>query len=119
MAKLLLIDDSWLTRRGLSGMVSAMGHTVIEAENGSLGLEMVGTENPDCILLDLLMPEMDGYGVLTRLAETGNQIPVLVCTADIQDTAREKCLALGAAGFLNKPPQETELKELITSVLGG
>ncbi|HCY86424.1 MAG TPA: response regulator [Desulfobacteraceae bacterium] len=118
MAKLLLIDDSWLTRRGLSGMVSDMGHTVIEAENGKVGLEMVKNENPDCILLDLLMPEMDGYEVLTRLAASKNQIPVLVCTADIQNTARQKCLALGAAGFLNKPPKEEELKGLITKVLG-
>ena len=119
MAKILLIDDSWLTRRGLSGMVYAMEPGVLEAETGSMGLEMIAEETPDCILLDLLMPEMDGYEVLTHLRDAGNRTPVLVCTADIQDTAREKCMALGAAGFINKPPDETELRAMPSGVFGG
>ena len=119
MAKILLIDDSWLTRRGLSGMVSAMGHDVLEADNGIRGLEMIARETPDCILLDLLMPAMDGYDVLKRLRDTGIRIPVLVCSADIQHTAREKCMTLGSAGFINKPPNETELKEMLSAVLEG
>ncbi len=118
MAKILLIDDSWLTRRGLLGMITGAQHTVVEAENGSQGLEMILSQCPDCVILDLLMPEMDGYQVLEVLKEKGNTIPVVVCSADIQDTARKKCMDLGAAGFLNKPPKPEEILGLIEDVLG-
>jgi len=99
MAKVLIIDDSWLTRRGLLGMISGSAHTVIEAENGKQGLSIIEAESPDCIILDLLMPEMDGYQVLEALKEMGNTIPVVMCSADIQETARKKCMDLGAWGY--------------------
>ncbi len=99
-------------------MISNSSHTVIEAENGAQGLEMIENFCPDCIILDLLMPEVDGYQVLETLKAKDNRTPVVVCSADIQDTAREKCLALGAAGFLNKPPKQDEIMGLVDKVLG-
>ena len=118
MAEILLIDDSWLTRRGLKAMLSESGHSVIEADNGHKGLEMIQNGSaPDCIILDLLMPEMDGYEVLTTLRQIGSSIPVVVCSADIQDTARTKCMDLGASGFLNKPPNPQEVAQIIDKVL--
>ena len=120
MAEILLIDDSWLTRRGLKSMITDSGHTVIEAENGEKGLDMIRTgAAPDCIILDLLMPEMDGYEVLTELKEMGAFVPVIVCSADIQETARSKCMDLGAISFLNKPPKPEEVVAVIDKVLVG
>ena len=62
------------------------------------------------------MPEMDGFAVLSELQKQKNKVPVLVLTADIQEITREQCLALGAAGFLNKP---VKTEDLITAVQGG
>jgi len=56
MAKILIIDDSWLTRRGLLGMISGPEYTVIEAENWKQGLSIIEAESPACIILDQLMP---------------------------------------------------------------
>ncbi len=77
MAKILLIDDSWLTRRGLNTMISARDHEVIEAENGSQGIQKIQDDQPDCVLLDLLMPEMDGYEVLESLRYMIISVPVI------------------------------------------
>ena len=93
------------------------GHTVMEASDGLTGLQMAFTRNPDCILLDLIMPEMDGFKLLKTLHEKGNEIPVLVVTADIQVSVQKQCLALGAAALLNKPPQEQELRAAVREAL--
>ncbi len=118
MSTILLIDDSWLTRRGLSNILKAWGHEVKEAENGRQGLDMLDTEAPDLILIDLLMPVMDGFEVLAELKNRKVKTPAIVVTADIQDTVKERCLQMGAAGFINKPPNEDELGNVIQDALG-
>ena len=117
MGKVLLIDDSWLTRRGLSNILAAAGHSVIEAEGGVDGIKAALEKQPDCIFLDLLMPDMDGFSVLQRLNENESRIPVVVFSADIQDTSRRKCLEMGAFDFLNKPPNENEILETLHRAL--
>ncbi len=117
MAKILLIDDSWLTRRGLSGMIGFCGHEIIEAVNGMDGVKKIQDECPDCIFLDLLMPEMDGYEVLEILKAKNIKIPVVVCSADIQNTAKTKCTELGAFSFLNKPPMKEEVLQELEKAL--
>lgn len=87
MPKILLIDDSWLTRRGLGNILSSEGHEILEAENGELGIASAIENTPDCIFLDLLMPEIDGFEVLKTLRGKNIQIPIIVFTADIQDTS--------------------------------
>ncbi|MCB0334954.1 MAG: response regulator, partial [Bdellovibrionales bacterium] len=65
------------------------------------------------ILLDLLMPQMDGFGVLETLKAKGNTVPVIVLTADIQETQKLRCLDLGASEFLNKPPKPNQILDAI------
>jgi CheY-like chemotaxis protein len=113
----LITDDSQLTRRILRAILEAAGHEVMEASNGSLALESIVQDAPDCILLDLLMPGMDGFEVLGTLNEQGNDIPVIVLTADIQETARKKCIRMGAFDFLNKPPNDDELNAAVEKAL--
>ena len=117
MSTILIIDDSWLTRRGLGAILTAAGHEVFEAENGLEGIASIQEKKPDCVFLDLLMPEMDGLEVLGILKETNSTIPVIVLSADIQDTAREKCLALGAFDFINKPPRQDDILEILARAI--
>ncbi len=117
MARILIVDDSWLTRRSLNTIMTSFGHEIIEAENGHQGLTIAKEQTPDCILLDLLMPGLSGFDVLAEMKENQLAIPVIVVSADIQNTTREKCIALGAIGFLNKPPNEDELRELVNQAI--
>ncbi|MEC4892355.1 MAG: response regulator [Oscillatoria sp. PMC 1051.18] len=117
MSLILIIDDAAFTRRMLRKALSAEGYQVIEATNGAEGLEMAQTQNPDCILVDLLMPVMDGFSVLETIRDRNLTIPVIVVSADIQAGVRQRCLDLGASGFLNKPPKSAELQQTIKQTL--
>ncbi len=105
-----------LTRRGAGRIMTEEGHGVIEAENGRVALEIMKTSQVDCILLDLLMPEMDGFEFLDRLNEKQNKLPVVVLTADIQNTVRKKCMERGVVAFVNKPPERETLVQVIMIV---
>ncbi len=113
MGKVLIVEDSRVARRLIIGILKADGHEFLEAGSGKEGLEMVEKHMPDCILLDLLMPEMDGFDVLEALGKRDLKIPVIVLTSNIQKTSREKCLQLGAFAFTNKPAEEDELRSLV------
>jgi len=117
MAKILVIDDSWLTRRGIIGILQEDGYELIEASNGKDGLEMVEEYRPDCILLDLLMPELNGFGVLKKLEEKNSRTPVIMLSAGIQDTVRAKAFKMGAFELLNKPPQPEILCTTVNNAL--
>lgn len=117
MARILVADDSFLQRRMIGAALKEEGHECIEAVNGKDALEKAGTESPDCILLDLLMPEIDGFGVLDAMREKGMNIPVVIFSADIQDTTRAKCKELGVADFINKPINDDVLREAVRNAL--
>lgn len=116
MARILIIDDSSFQRGIIRKILLQAGYETIEAKNGRDGLQQVIDAVPDLILLDLVMPEMDGFAVLSELQKEKNKVPVLVLTADIQEITREQCLALGAEGFLNKP---VKAEDLISAVQDG
>lgn len=119
MAKILICDDSWLTRRGVKRIIEAEGHETFEAENGQQGLEVLRESNGtiDAVILDLLMPEMSGVEFLETLQKEHITLPVVVLTADIQKTVKEKCRELGAGAFLNKPPEAEELIDRLDALL--
>lgn len=109
MALVLIIEDAALLRKLLQKMLRAKGYNTLEASNGREGLETIGIYKPDCIVLDLLMPEMEGREVLKEMRDRGLQIPTIVMTADIQETTRSECLELGALTVLHKLPKGEEL----------
>ncbi|MEY3868625.1 MAG: response regulator [Microcoleaceae cyanobacterium] len=117
MALLLIVEDSWLSRRVLCKMLQEKGYETIEAASGPQALEMLPRISPDCILLDLLMPEMEGREVLKILREQGSKIPVIVITADIQKTTRCECLELGAIAVINKIPDSEELTRWVEKAI--
>ncbi len=117
MAQILIIDDSAYQRHKARHAVETAGHELLEAANGSDGLKTAAATMPDCILLDLLMPKMRGEEVLQTLRDQGLDTPVIVLTADIQESTRQRCLELGAVAFINKPLQEAELLDAIQQAL--
>ncbi|KAF5043867.1 Transcriptional regulatory protein GlrR [anaerobic digester metagenome] len=98
-------------------MVTPQGHEVIEAKDGAEGVALA-REQFDLVLLDLIMPQMDGFAVLEVLHRELPQLPIVILTADIQEATRRQCIALGARGFLNKPPQRDALLSLLQELLG-
>lgn len=117
MTRILIVDDSLFQRRIISTPLKTEGYEVIEAINGRDGLEKILSGKPDLILLDILMPEMDGFEMLKKLQDTGNTIPVIMLTSDVQNTTRDECLSLGAEAFVNKPVKTEELIPVIRSTL--
>lgn len=118
LSSVLVIDDSLNTRRLIRDILERDGYTIWEAENGLAGLHMATTKTPDCILLDLIMPDIDGLRILRALHEQRSEIPVIVLTAHMQDAVRGQCLELGAAAFIPKPPNADELRHTVKKVLG-
>ncbi len=113
MALILIVEDAWFTRRAICKILQKEGYKTLEAVNGREGLELLQLHHPDCMLLDLLMPEIDGWGVLKALTEMQAKVPVIVITADIQASTRQKCLELGAIALINKPPKADELRQAL------
>ncbi len=117
MARFVVIDDSSFQRRVVCKVVKSEGHILHEGQNGLEGLYRIATYWPDCVLVDLVMPKVDGFGVLEAMQKNNIKIPVVVITADVQDTTKQQCRELGAYAFINKPINETEVVDTIRKVL--
>lgn len=118
MSRILITDDSLLQRNMLSAIVKGEGHDTQTAINGREALESIQAQRPDCLLLDMLMPEVDGIQVLEALKAQSITLPVIVLTADVQEWMKTQCLELGAQKFLNKPVKQEELRAALKEVLG-
>jgi two-component system chemotaxis response regulator CheY len=118
-AKVLLVDDSGLARRSTRRVLEQAGYTVVEAEDGLSALERFAVDKPDVVLLDLVMKGMYGLDVLARLREMDPEARVIVVSADVQTSSRDMVQAGGAAGFITKPPNPTQMLEMVDQVLKG
>jgi CheY-like chemotaxis protein len=116
-ASVLVVDDAAFSRRMLRKYIEAEGCKVLEATNGQQALEIVQQYQPDCILTDLLMPDVDGFQLLKNLRDQGCTIPIAIITADIQDTSRQRGIELGAVQFINKPAKEGEVRQIVRQLL--
>src|SRR5215813_3152331 len=117
MAKILIIDDSALSRRMLRRILEGAGHEVIEAEDGMVAIEKYFLDKPDVVLLDLIMKGMSGTEVLQKVRQMDENARVIVATADIQKSTQELTLAAGAEGFVTKPFVENEILTAVDSAL--
>ena len=113
----LVVDDSGLNRQIIIEYLHGKNFNILEAEDGKQALEHVATGKPDIILLDLIMPVMDGFETLEELKKIGSEIPVIVITAYLKDNTYQRCLTLGAKGFLHKPVKMHELFNLISGLI--
>ncbi len=117
MAKVLIIEDSAFQRMGLKKILKNGNYDFIEAVNGREGIEIATNEEYDIILLDLTMPDLSGPEVLKEIKEKGIKKPVIVVTADIQDTSYKQVVELGISDFINKPVSEEKLLTSMEKVL--
>ena len=100
--KVLIVEDSSFTR-GLIRMDLADDYEVIETDNGLQGLVQLVEAQPDLVLVDLLMPWLDGFEFIKRVRETGYEGPVIVCSANTQPSIEARVRELGGTAFMAKP----------------
>jgi CheY-like chemotaxis protein len=117
MALILIVDDSQYQRNTIKKMLETEGYDFLEAENGLSAMKETLKQRPDCILVDKLMPELDGEKFLQFVNQSNLTMPVIVITADIQESTRNQCINLGAFDVLNKPFKAEKLKEIVQSAL--
>jgi adenylate cyclase len=118
-AKILIADDIEANRQILHELVIFLGHTPILAENGRSALVQMRQQHPDILLLDIIMPEMDGYTVLEEVKndETLQHIPVIIISAVDDMNSIVQCIKNGADDYLIKPFNRTLLKARIAACL--
>lgn len=109
MYNILICDDEADIRSALRIYLSNENYTILEAENGKQALEMVESENIHLLLMDIMMPVLDGIRALTKLRENGNNIPVILLTAKSQDTDKILGLNAGADDYITKPFNPVEV----------
>jgi len=117
MAKILIIDDSALSRRMMRAILAPRGFEIVEAQDGITGLEKYFLDRPELVLLDLTMEGMHGLEVLEKLRELDPGAGVVVVTADIQSSTRKMVQASGARGMINKPLAADDVLAAVTDAL--
>ncbi|EEF60733.1 response regulator transcription factor [Pedosphaera parvula] len=117
MKKILVIEDEPEMRRNLVTILRLEQYQPLGAENGRLGLELAAKEKPDLILCDVMMPELDGYGVLKALRENAatESIPFIFLSAKGEKIDQRNGMNLGADDYLTKPVARAELLEAIVA----
>ncbi|NUS38770.1 MAG: response regulator [Lysobacter sp.] len=120
MARILIVDDSPSQLMGIRRIVEKLGHEVVTAEDGAAGVEAAKREIPDLILMDVVMPNLNGFQATRSITRepTTKHIPVILVTTKDQDTDRVWGMRQGARAYLTKPFSEAELAEIITSHVG-
>jgi len=119
MAQILIVDDSPTEAHVLKGILEKHGFDVETAENGTEGIELARELKPDLILMDVVMPGLNGFQAtrqLTKGADTSG-IPVIIVTTKDQETDRVWGMRQGARDFISKPVAEKMLMEKISAVL--
>ena len=115
--KILLVDDEKVLVKLVKSHLEDNGYEVIIANDGKTGLEKYKTENPDLILLDIMMPKMSGFEVCRRLRAVDNQVAILMLTARDEDIDKIIGLELGADDYLTKPFNPRELVARVKAIL--
>ena len=119
MSKILIVEDNELNLDMLSRRLARKGYQVIHARDGVQGLAMVRAERPDLVLMDMSLPEMDGWETTRRLREDEavGRVPVIALTAHAMQGDREKALAVGCNDYDTKPVEFDRLLGKISALL--
>ncbi len=120
--KILVVDDEDIARVTISDLLTREGYEVIQATSGSKALEMLAQENPDLVILDVMLPGMDGYEVcetIRQMPEPLSKIPIILLSALNTILGRKTGLEAGADLYLTKPFDPKELRLKVRSLLEG
>ena len=118
--KILVVDDEALVRSMMCDGLTAAGHTVLATSSGEDALQVAQAERPGCILLDIMMPDLDGYDTCAALktSPATASIPVLLVSATTDARVTDQAKKVGAVAVLRKPVRMDELQRAISQVLG-
>ena len=121
MARILIVDDSPSQLLGIQRIVGKLGHQILTATDGAAGVETARAELPDLVLMDVVMPNLNGFQATRTLArdEATRHIPVILVTTKDQDTDRMWGMRQGAKAYITKPFSEDELSEVLERVFAG
>lgn len=119
MAKVLIVDDSPTETYKLTSLLEKHGHVVIAASNGEDGVADAKRDQPDVVLMDIVMPGLNGFQATRQLSKAPEttHIPVIIVTTKDQETDRVWGMRQGAKAYLTKPIVEKELIDVIASVI--
>ena len=117
MERILIVEDELPMRTALQDVLGVEGYRILTAADGESGLERAIKEKPDLILLDIMMPKLDGYAVCEELRRLGNSVPILMLTAKGQVEDRVTGLDVGADDYLVKPFSTEELLARVRALL--
>lgn len=111
----LVVDDSKLARLSLIKSLKSYvdESNILQATNGLEALKQMQAHKADIVFLDLTMPEMDGYEALPKLLELNPQAKIIVVSADVQQKAKEKVIALGAQLHIQKPINADKMQDIL------
>jgi CRP-like cAMP-binding protein/CheY-like chemotaxis protein len=117
--KILLIEDDQIVRENTAEILQLANYEVLTAENGKMGLEKANVFKPDLIICDILMPELDGYGVMqiAMRNEELQRIPIIFMSAKTKHEDIRKGMDLGASDYITKPFEESELLSAVATRL--
>ena len=117
----LIVDDSPSQLMGMKRIVEKLGHEALTAEDGAAGVEMAKAQKPDLILMDVVMPNLNGFQATRSITRepTTRHIPIVLVTTKDQDTDRVWGMRQGAKAYITKPFSESELADMIQQMLGG
>ncbi len=117
LARILVVEDEFAMRTALTDCLEAEGYRVLGAADGQIGLNRAIEEKPDLVLLDIMMPRLDGFALCAELRKLGVQVPVLMLTAKGQIEDRVTGLDSGADDYLVKPFSTEELLARVRALL--
>jgi twitching motility two-component system response regulator PilH len=120
MAQILIVDDSPTETHLMREMLEKNGFSVISAENGAIGVQMARLNKPDLVLMDVVMPELNGFQATRQLSKdpATAHIPIIIVTTKDQATDRLWGLKQGAKDYLTKPLTEKALISTVKNLLG-
>ncbi len=117
MPKLLLVEDNEMNRDVLGRLLARRGYSVVVAEDGEAAVRMALAEPPDLILMDISLPEVDGYEATRRIRSAGLKVPIIALTAHAMTSDRDRALAAGCSDYEAKPVEFQRLLQKIRSHL--
>ena len=119
MPRILIVDDNEDNRDVLSRRLKRNGFEVTVATGGQEGIDKAAIDKPDLILMDLNMPELDGWEATTSIRESGNTVPVIALTAHAMEGDRARAIEAGCSDYHTKPVEMVTLLALIRELLSG
>ena len=119
MARILIVDDSPSQLLGIKRIVEKLGHETLTAEDGAAGVEVAKQQLPDLILMDVVMPNLNGFQATRTISKNPGtaHIPIVLVTTKDQETDRVWGMRQGAKAYVTKPIKEDELAKTLQELL--